>query len=293
MHPRVITLNLPSDIDYIKRMRPEETQTINTSALILAFASGVFSGLAIATVLVALGVTLLESLVFAGLSGFTIACFVWIERNLIAQLREKDHQLSIQIERRLDHQEKIYSSSIACFVLFDAGTLIIDQVSLGFLKMLRLPADKDLQGQQLEEVLQVNPLKLESLVDSLKEGESSLKQPKVEIRTSDGFPAQALISGIYYSEEHMVEAAFLVPPINNAERVSDLENAEKDLDRFRKGMFRRETRILELKEEVNQVCKQVGLPQRYQTDVASDDSEQSLNGGDSVQSHVTTEGAGE
>jgi hypothetical protein len=48
-----------------------------------------------------------------------------------------------------------------------------------------------------------------------------------------------------------------------------------------------------LKEEVNQVCKQVGLPQRYQTDVASDDSEQSLNGGDSVQSHVTTEGAGE
>lgn len=42
--------------------------------------------------------------------------------------------------------------------MFDAATLFIDQVSLGFLKMLRLPADKDLRGQGLEEVLHINPL---------------------------------------------------------------------------------------------------------------------------------------
>lgn len=274
-------------------MKPKEPHTINTSALIIALVSGVFSGLVIGTLQVVLGVSLLESSVFAGLSGFMIACFVWIERSLTAQLREKDRQLSIQIEHRLDHQAKIYSSSLACFVMFDAGTLIIDQVSPGFLKMLRLPADRDLRGERLEEVLHVNPLKLESVVDSLKEGESSVKQPKIEIRSSDGFSAQALISGIYYPDEHLVEAAFLVPPINNAERVSGLENAEKDLDRFRKGMFRRETRILELKGEVNEICKETGLPLRYQTDVSSDDSAQSLKGTASRQSQKSRGDVGE
>lgn len=274
-------------------MKPKEPNSINTSALIIALVSGVCSGLVIGTLQVVLGVSLIESSVFAGLSGFMIACFVWIERSLTAQLREKDRQLSIQIEHRLDHRAKIYSSSLACFVMFDAGTLIIDQVSPGFLKMLRLPADKDLRGERLEEVLRVNPLKLESVVDSLKEGESSVRQPKIEIWSSDGFSAQALISGIYYPDEHMVEAAFLVPPINNAERVSGLENAEKDLDRFRKGMFRRETRILELKGEVNTICKQAGLPLRYQTDVSSDDSAQSLKGNASRQSHLGNGGIGE
>lgn len=254
---------------------------MQSGALIIALVAGVLASVAIASILVFLGVGRLESYVFAGLSGFTIACFTWIERSLTAQLKEKDRQLSIQVEHRRERQAKIYTGSLACFVLFDAGTLIVDQVSPGFLKMLRLPADTDLRGQRLEEVLHVNPLKLESVVDSLKEGEASVKQPKIEIRSSDGFSAHALISGIYYPDDHMVEAAFLVPPINNAERVSDLENAQKDLDRFRKGMFRRETRILELKEEVNQISKEAGLPARYQTDHSSNDSQQSIGEGDS------------
>lgn len=262
-------------------MNPKEPQRKQTGSLIIALVAGVLAGVVIASVLVFLGVSRLESSVFAGLSGFTIACFVWIERSLTAQLKEEDRKLSIQVEHRRDRQAKIYTGSLACFVLFDAGTLMIDQVSPGFLKMLRLPTDTALRGQRLEEVLHVNPLKLESVVDSLKEGEASVKQPKIEIRSSDGFTVHALISGIYYPDEHMVEAAFLVPPINNAERVSDLENAQKDLDRFRKGMFRRETRILELKEEVNQISKKAGLPLRYQTDISTNDSQQSLGENDS------------
>ena len=53
-------------------------------------------------------------------------------------------------------------------------------------------------------------------------------------------------------------------PVNNAERIADLGAAQKDLERFRKGMFRRETRILELKEEVNGVRRDAGLPARYE-----------------------------
>lgn len=229
-----------------------------------------------ATILVVLGVTVLEASVFAVLGGFTISCFVWIERSLMFQMKEKERLLAVEVARRLDAQNRLYSRSLACFVRFDAGTLIIDQASPGFIKMLRMPADTVLRGQRLEEVLGVNPLKLESVVDSIKQGDSSLKQPKVEILSADGFTTHALVSGQYYPEEHVVEAAFFVPALKNAERIADLEATQKDLDRFRKGMFRRETRILELKEEVNSICKEAGLPHRYQTDKSSDDSKLKL-----------------
>jgi len=176
----------------------------------------------------------------------------------------------------LDTRNRLYSRSLACFVRFDAGTLIIDQASPGFIKLLRMPANTALRGQRLEEVLGVNPLKLESLVDSIKKGDSSVKQPRVDIQTADGYTTHALLSGQYYPEEYMIEAAFFVPPLKNAERIADLEAAQKDLDRFRKGMFRRETRILELKEEVNALCKEAHLPPRYQIDRSSDDSKLNL-----------------
>ncbi|WPJ95772.1 hypothetical protein SH580_20335 [Coraliomargarita algicola] len=257
-------------------MNSTDHQCLSLSALILAFTTGVFSCIAIATVLIVLGVTDLEAYVFAGLGGFTVACFVWIERSLTSQLKEKERQLALALASSQDNQNKLYSRSLACFVRFDAGTLIIDQASPGFIKMLRMPTDSVLRGQRLEEVLGVNPLKLESVVDSIKQGESSVKQPKVEILSADGFSTHALISGQYFPKEHIVEAAFFVPPVKNAERVADLEAAQKDLDRFRKGMFRRETRILELKEEVNNVCREAGFPMRYQTDNSSDDSKLEL-----------------
>jgi len=253
-------------------MDTTENQRLPLTAFILALSSGLFSCLAIATVLIVLGVPALEAYVFAALGGFTISCFVWIERSLTSQIKDKERLLSVELTRRLESQNRIYSRSLACFVRFDAGTLIIDQASPGFIKMLRMPTDTVLRGQRLEEVLGVNPLKLESVVDSIKEGDSSVKQPKVEIVSADGFATHALISGQYFVEEHVVEAAFFVPPLKNAERVADLEAAQKDLDRFRKGMFRRETRILELKEEVNTICREASLPVRYQTDQSSDDS---------------------
>jgi hypothetical protein len=252
-------------------MNPSNNHRPPVAALFLALASGAFACLALATVLTVLGVPALEAYVFAGLGGFTISCFVWIERSLIAQCREKERQLALEVTYRQEWQHKLYSRSLACFVRFDAGTLLIDRATPGFIKMLRLPTDTVLRGQRLEEVLGVNPLKLESVVDSIKQGDSSVKQPKVEIQAGDGYTTQALISGQYFLQEHMVEAAFFVPPLKNAERVADLEAAQKDLDAFRKGMFRRETRILELKEEVNTLCQGANLPVRYTTDRSSDD----------------------
>lgn len=193
------------------------------------------------------------------------ASFVWIERSLVSQIKEKEFMLGIEVTRLQEFQDCLYSHSMACLVRFDAGTLIIDRASPGFIKMLRMPMESELRGQNLEVLLGVNTLMLESVVELIKQGEEALgKEAKLEIMSADGFRTNAVISGQYSPEDHIVEAAFFVDPVNNAERIADLGALQKDLERFRKGMFRRETRILELKEEVNEVRRNAGLPARYE-----------------------------
>ena len=130
--------------------------------------------------------------------------------------------------------------------------------------MLRMPMESELRGQSLDVLLGVNSLKLESVVELIKQGESSVKELKLELMSAEGFSTNAVISGQYFPDDHVVEAAFFVHPVNNAERMAELGAAQKDLERFRKGMVRREPRILELKEEVNEICRDVGLPPRYE-----------------------------
>ena len=124
--------------------------------------------------------------------------------------------------------------------------------------------ESELRGQSLEVLLGVNTLKLQSVIELIKGGEASGKVPKLEIMSAGDFSTNAVISGQYSPSDHIVEAAFFVHPVNNAERVAELGAAQKDLERFRKGMFRRETRILELKEEVNGIRREAGLPARYE-----------------------------
>ncbi|MGB0334090.1 MAG: hypothetical protein ACPGGN_01875 [Opitutales bacterium] len=254
-------------------MNSRETQRISLGALLLASISGALSGLVIASVLVILGVSVVEAALFSTFGAIGIAYFVWIERSLTDTIKQGERALSLETERRLEWQNRLYSSSLACLVRFDTGTLAIERVSPGFIRMLRLSADTDLSGKRLDEVLQISPLVIESFVDSIKKGEDSPTKSTVEIRSSGGLVERAHLSGLHFPNENVIEAAFFVPPINDLERAADLESTREDLDRFRKGVFRRETRILELKAEVNQVCREAGLPIRYETDISSESGE--------------------
>ena len=245
-------------------MKPSVNQDFPFSAFILALFLGVFSSLAIATGLIVIDAPAWGIYLFAALGGVTTASFVWIERSLVFQIKEKELLLGLEVTRQQEFQDCLYSHSMACLVRFDAGTLIIDRASPGFIKMLRMPMESELRGQSLEVLLGVNSLKLESVVELIKQGGASVKEPKLELMSVEGFSTNAVISGQYFQDDHVVEAAFFVHPINNAERMADLGAAQKDLQRFRKGMFRRETRILELKEEVNEICREAGLPTRYE-----------------------------
>ena len=244
-------------------MKPSDSQDLPFSAFVLALFLGVFSSLAIATGLIVIDAPAWGIYLFAALGGVTTASFVWIERSLVFQIKEKEFLLGLEVTRRQELQDSLYSHSMACLVRFDAGTLIIDRASPGFIKMLRMPMESELRGQRLEVLLGVNTLKLESVVELIKQGEASVKEPKLELVSIEGFSMNAVISGQYFQDDHVVEAAFFVYPINNIERMAELGAAQKDLQRFRKGMSRRETRILELKEEVNEICREAGLPTRY------------------------------
>jgi len=245
-------------------MKPSVNQDFPFSAFILALFLGVFSSLAIATGLIVIDAPAWGIYLFAALGGVTAASFVWIERSLVFQIKEKELLLGLEVTRQQEFQDCLYSHSMACLVRFDAGTLIIDRASPGFIKMLRMPMESELRGQSLDALLGVNRLKLESVVELIKQGGALVKEPKLELMSAEGFSTNAVISGQYFPDDHVVEAAFFVHPINNAERMADLGAAQKDLQRFRKGMFRRETRILELKEEVNEICREAGLPTRYE-----------------------------
>jgi hypothetical protein len=73
------------------------------------------------------------------------------------------------------------------------------------------------------------------------------------------------------SHLHLVEAAFFRIP-RKTSKLANYERVMDDLERFKKGIVRRENRVLELKGEVNQLLKQARQSQRYQVDSMTDDS---------------------
>jgi hypothetical protein len=48
-----------------------------------------------------------------------------------------------------------------------------------------------------------------------------------------------------------------------AERTAELESVNEDLTRLNRSMVGRELRMVELKKEVNELCKQAGQPAHY------------------------------
>ena len=139
-------------------MKSKNIQDLPLSAFILALFLGVFSSLAIATGLIVINAPAWGIYLFSALGGVMTASFVWIERSLVSQIKEKEFMLGIEVTRLQEFQDCLYSHSMACLVRFDAGTLIIDRASPGFIKMLRMPMESELRGQNLEVLLGVNTL---------------------------------------------------------------------------------------------------------------------------------------
>ena len=237
---------------------------------LVGLVAGVFSFAALSLVFSRIGVEPVETIIFASLSALTVGLFVCRERALVYERALAEREQVAQFALEADRINELYSNSVACLVTFDAGSLIIDRASSGFFDLLGVSAKKDLSGERLEEVLGVDSTHLASVVYQIKTATISVREELV-CKHSSGRPVTLLISGRYMSHLHLVEAAFFRIP-RKASKLADYERVMDDLERFKKGIVRRENRVLELKGEVNQLLKQARQPGRYQVDSLTDDS---------------------
>ena len=246
--------------------------------------AAIFTFAALCLVFSRIGVAPMETIIFASLSALLVGVFICRERTLVFDLAQEERKHASQLRLEVERIDELYVNSVACLVTFDAGTLLIDRVSPGFFDLLSISAKKELVGAPLEEVLGVDSTHLTSVVYQIKVGTIGVRE-EIICKRSDGKPVVLLITGRYIAHLHLVEAAFYRLPRKTAE-LGEYERVMDDLERFKKGILRREGRVLELKGEVNQLLKEAGQPVRYRVDSMTDDSR-------FVQQAIQTKKAGE
>ena len=253
---------------------PAESHLDTTSSspyhALVGVVAAVFSFAALCLVFSHIGVRPLESIIIAGLSSLVVGAFVYRERTLEWNLAVSERQHFVQLSQMNERMDRLYADSVACLVEFDAGTLIVDRASPGFFDVLGISSDRSLRGARLEEVLGVESTRLESIIYQIKAGTISVREELV-CKQADGKPIKLLISGSYLPHLHSIEAA-LFRVTKKLNESTEFEKVMEDLERFRKGMVRRESRILELKGEVNRLLTGTGEPALYRVDDATDDS---------------------
>ena len=241
------------------------------SIIAISLVVGLCAGSAILFTLFSLGLPKLEATVFGLLGGFTIGAFIYRERSLTNSFEHfrsgKNYEL-VQYEKRIQFY---YSRSLVCLAYFDAGSLLVDKVSPGFLQLLRIPPDLNVRGKSIVELLHITPSSLEAIISEAQHENYILKPSELKLQDSEGNQLKVEVTVEYLKDQHMVEAAFFLNP-SLATEGDEEDVTTKDLDRFRRGMYRRETRIIELKEEVNEILKGFGKKPRYGFDQKSKDT---------------------
>lgn len=232
--------------------------------------AGVFSFAALNLVFLRLGVQPIETIICASLGALVVGILVFRERFMAYQLAVAEREFLSQLSLEAERLDELYSNAVTSLVMFDAGTLVIDRVSSGLLNQLGVSIDKDLTDARLDEVLNVDPIRLANVVDQIKAGSISVRE-ELECKRADGKSVSLFISGRYLPHLHVVEAAFSLLPQKPTE-LADYQRVMDDLERFQKGIVRRESRVLELKGEVNELLRQQKQSVRYQVDANSDDS---------------------
>lgn len=246
------------------------------SILAVSILFGLLSGGAIVFTLSAVGLPLFEASVFAVLSGFTLGAFLYRERALTYSSDRLRNQQRLEVARLEKRIQYYYEDSLSCLAYFDAGTLLIDKVSPGFLQLFRVPSALEVRGKSIVEILRVAPSTFETIVIKAKRELSDEARHYLLAEDSQGEQLPIEFTAKYDRDSHMVEAAFFVSPLSGREEVEKVDIARQDLDRFRRGMYRRETRILELKEEVNDILKEAGQEPRYRFDRKTQDTHSPL-----------------
>jgi len=240
-------------------------------------AVGVFSFAVLTLVLSRLGVPPLTSLIVAMASGTCLGLWMNREGRLNDAIQCVDAGLRAQLAALQERHEVLYRDSVACCVLFDAGTRVVQRASPGFYEVFGIDAGSEVQGKPLEGLVGMPAVELEALVRRICEGRLGAAE-RIDCRGPDGRSFSLQVSAYYLSESCEIEMMlFYPPPLLGSE--AELERELVDVERVRRGLVHRELRILELKEEVNTLLRQAHQPVRYKVDLHSKDAALEVDGG--------------
>jgi PAS domain S-box-containing protein len=108
------------------------------------------------------------------------------------------------------------------------------------------------------------PADRDRILKLLKE-KGSITDYEARLKRKDGTPFWSLssIRPIVFDGKPALLGAFIDITERNKAEEEIRRNAE-ELARFNRAMVGRENRMIELKKEVNELCRQIGIPARYQ-----------------------------
>jgi len=234
--------------------------------------AGLGTGFIVLVALRVTGLELLESALFGALCGFTLAAFIFRERTLITANELARQRHCGDLERYQKHLKFYYETAPVCLAYCDAGTLLVDKVSPGFRTLFRVPLDLDVKGRSIGDFIRVSASGMEGIVLGAQREGKYAKTHLLSVEDAKGRPFKVEVSANYYRTAHMVEFAFETPLSLPGDGSEDSFIALKDLDRFRNGLYQRESRILELKDEVNEILREQGKEPRYKYNKRSQDT---------------------
>lgn len=235
--------------------------TGSSLSLFISIASGVFAFATISLVISRIGVLPIPTLLFSGLSGLAVAGFVGRERSLLKRLEVVEQHSVEQIAQLESELNYLYESSVVSLVEYDAGNLIVGRVSSGFFQLMGFDARCNVQGKEVHTLLGVDATQVERLTERIKH-QDLREGTTLSCRRDGGDVLELTVSGRFAQDSYMIELSLVCSP-DNFKKYAELQQMMDDLERFRKGMLRREKRIIDLKTEVNSLLVSNGTDPRY------------------------------
>ena len=139
------------------------------------------------------------------------------------------------------------------------------------------PGWKNMLGYQEDEIINeidemirlINPDDVEEvlkIINDLREGKRSVYQVEFRMRNKNGFWIDVLSSGTLVLDDRMMPLKIVGSQVNITERnktINELKERMSQLEKFNKVLADRELRMIELKNEINELHKKLKLPPKY------------------------------
>lgn len=171
-----------------------------------------------------------------------------------------------EIARRLDY---IYAASPVAVLTVEIVDWTVRRASRGFYNLLGMDLETKLVGTRLAALLKVKTAQMDALEAHLGDSSTS-KSITLACIDSEGRALNLLVNGWVLEEGSVVELVF-VPDVGEVSSDHEFAERAEEMEVFRKMMMRRESRILELKSEVNQLMIELRRAPTYEIDSATTD----------------------